>query len=284
MTRNDPGPNDPAPNDPAPNDSTPSPIRGADGASGPPVDRTQAGATSGVGLEVTMVVERDGFTLDMGFTLAPGTTAAVVGPNGSGKSTLIAALAGLHPIRSGRISAGGRVLDDPAAGIFVPPEDRGFGLVPQRGMLFPHLSVLANVAYGLRHRRPDLDRARRADVAGVALEAVGLANEGARFPRDLSGGQAQRAAVARALVLESPILLLDEPLSNIDVDYRQLIRKLLRVNQPTNQIQIVVTHGRDHAYDAEQLLALENGGLLASGPPDELAANPPSPWLAELLR
>ena len=236
------------------------------------------------GLQASFVSTQDDFELDVSFEVATGTTVAVVGPNGSGKSTLIAVLAGLLPINRGQIRMHGRVLDRPEAGVFVPPEQRHFAMVPQDGMLFPHLSVLANVAFGLRHRRHDLARDERHELARAALEAVNMADAADRSPGDLSGGQAQRAAVARALVLNAPLLLLDEPLSNVDIDNRQLIRKLLRVDRPPSQIQVVVTHGRDHVYDADQLLVLEQGRLLASGTPAELATDPPSPWLAELLR
>lgn len=240
------------------------------------------GACSGFHAEFS--VEREGFTLELRFDIPLGGTVAVVGPNGAGKSMLISVLAGFQRIDQGRLQFNDVVLDDPRAGTFLPPENRPFALVPQDGLLFPHLNVLANVAFGLRHRRPDLDRAQRDNLARDALDAVDLGRIAGRRPSELSGGQAQRAAVARALVLEAEVLLLDEPLSNIDLDNRQLIRKLLRVNRPADQVQIVVTHGRDHAHDADELFVLEDGRLAARGTPDALRADPPSPWLAELLR
>lgn len=238
------------------------------------------------GLRGTIVARRDTFALDVPLEIEPGETVAVVGPNGSGKSTLIAVLAGLLPLRAGTLRLGDRVLDDPEAGIFVPAEARGFALVPQDGLLFPHLTVLANVAFGLRHRpegNQPLGRADRERRAQVALAAVDLAHLGERRPSELSGGQVQRAAVARALVVEAPVLLLDEPLSNIDADNRQMIRKLLGAERPAGQIQVVVTHGGDHAADADRLLAIENGRLIATGRPEDVAADPPSRWLADLL-
>jgi molybdate transport system ATP-binding protein len=238
------------------------------------------------GLRGTVIATRDGFTLDVALDVAPGETLAVVGPNGSGKSTLIAALGGLMPLADGQLSFGDRLLDHPASDVFVPAEARGFALVPQDGLLFPHLSLLANVAFGLRHRDPrgeSLSRASRDERARAALAAVDLADLEARRPSELSGGQVQRAAVARALVVEAPVLLLDEPLSNIDADNRQMIRKLLGSERPAGQIQVVVTHGGDHAADADRLLAIENGRLLATGSPQDLAADPPTRWLAELL-
>ncbi|MEL7157678.1 MAG: ATP-binding cassette domain-containing protein [Actinomycetota bacterium] len=235
------------------------------------------------GLTVDVRAVNDTFTLDVAFDVAPGSTVAVVGPNGAGKSTLIAVLAGFLPIDRGAITFDGLILDEPSTATFVAAEHRPVALVPQDGVLFPHMSVLANVTYGLRHRRADLSREAREERARAALDDVALGSFAGRRPSELSGGQAQRAAVARALVLDAPVLLLDEPLSNIDVDNRQLIRKLLQERRPPGQIQIVVTHGRDHAHDADELLVLESGTLAARGRPDELAAAPPSPWLAQLL-
>lgn len=234
-------------------------------------------------LTVEARAANDAFVLDVAFEVTAGSTIAVVGPNGAGKSTLISVLAGFLPLQQGRMAFDDVVLDEPDSGRFTAAEHRPVSLVPQDGVLFPHMTVLANVVYGLRHRRPDLSKAEREERARAALDDVALGAVVGRRPSELSGGQAQRAAVARALVLDAPILLLDEPLSNIDVDNRQLIRKLLQERRPAGQIQIVVTHGRDHAHDADELLVLEAGRLVARGRPEELSAKPPSPWLAQLL-
>ncbi|MEM7337810.1 MAG: ABC transporter ATP-binding protein [Actinomycetota bacterium] len=236
------------------------------------------------GLEVRCAAEVDSFVLDVGFSAAPGTTVAVVGPNGAGKSTLVAALAGLLRIQRGRIVLHGRVVADATMKVFVPAERRRVALVPQQARLFPHLTVRANVEFGLRHQRPDLDAVERRQRVTDALDTVGLLNQADRRPRALSGGQAQRAAVARALVLEAPLLLLDEPLSNVDVGHRQTLRRVLAEHRPVGQVQVVVTHGRDHALDADQVVVLDHGRVLAAAPPDELVANPPSAWVAELLQ
>ena len=247
-------------------------------------ERCQSPTNSGsVVLEVNIAARVDTFRLQAEFEVPAGGTTAIVGPNGSGKSTLMAVLAGFLAAEAGTITFDGRRLDEPESGVFVPPERRPVAIVPQGGVLLPHLTVLANVAYGLRHRRRDLSRDQRTELAVAALEDVGLAELRDRRPDELSGGQAQRAAVARALVLEAPVLLLDEPLSNIDVDNRQLIRKLLQVKRPPQQIQVVVTHGPDHATDADDLVVLENGCVAARGTPAQLRAKPPSAWLAELL-
>ena len=270
---------------------------GMSAAHGDPVPDLEP--TKPSGLSGRVVVERDGFHLDVELDMEDGQTLAVVGPNGSGKSTLIGAIAGLLPLTGGTLSHRLRTLDNPEAEVFVPAEDRGFALVPQDGVLLPHLSVLDNVGFGLRHvtsgwrvanttnpnlalggRRGRPERDRRAIAA---LEAVGMAGSADRRPGDLSGGQAQRVAVARALALEAPVLLLDEPLSNIDVDNRQMIRNLLRSERPIDQIQVVVTHGRDHVFDADVVLAIEAGLVLATGKPIELAADPPAKWVADLF-
>lgn len=235
------------------------------------------------GLSVDIRVTVRSFQLEAAFQIEPGATVAVVGPNGAGKSTLIAALAGFLPLDDGVIAFDGEVLDRPADGRFTAAEHRPLALVPQDGVLFPHLSVLANVAYGLRHRHPRYSRQERLELARAALDDVDLGPLAERRPHELSGGQAQRAAVARALVLDAPLLLLDEPLSNIDVDNRQLVRKLLSERRPPEQIQVVVTHGPEHAHDADRLLVLESGRLVADDRPQQLAAAPPTSWVARLL-
>ncbi|MEM9890829.1 MAG: ABC transporter ATP-binding protein [Actinomycetota bacterium] len=237
-------------------------------------------ATAGKAVEG---IDGRGFTLEVAFEVGADATVAVVGPNGAGKSTLINVLAGFLPIDEGSIRFDGQTLDDAPGGAFIPAEGRPVALVPQDGLLFPHLSVLANVAYGLRHRHRHLKRQERTERARAALDDVALGAFADRRPHELSGGQAQRVAVARALALDAPILLLDEPLSSIDVDNRQLIRKLLQERRPRGQIQLLVTHGPDHALEADELLVLDQGRLVARGRPADLAARPPTPWLAQLL-
>src|SRR5438874_7778509 len=162
-------------------------------------------------LHAHLRVDIDSFTLDADMTIEPGRTVAVVGPNGAGKTTLLHALAGLRPLTDGRIVLDGTVLDDPAHGVYIPPELRPVGVVFQDNLLFPHLSALDNVAYGLRARGERRGVARR--HAAEWLGRVGLdGREGAR-PRQLSGGQAQRVALARALATQPAAVLLDEPLA-----------------------------------------------------------------------
>ena len=151
---------------------------------------------------------------------------AVVGPNGAGKTTLLRAIAGLERVQRGRIVVDGRVVEDAAAGVRVPPEERQVAVVFQEHRLFANLTVLENVAFGLRARG-----VARADARRQALEWLGRVGAGhlaARKPRKLSGGEAQRVAVARALVTEPAVLLLDEPLAAVDSTARTELRHVLR--------------------------------------------------------
>ncbi|RPI23314.1 MAG: ATP-binding cassette domain-containing protein, partial [Actinobacteria bacterium] len=173
------------------------------------------GAVTGEGLEAALVVRRGGFTLDLSLSIPPGATVALLGPNGAGKSTAVAALAGLLPLDEGRIRLAGETLDDPEQDVFVPPEARRVGVVFQDYLLFPHLNVVENVAFGLRSRR--VGKEESLARAGEWMDRMGLSALGQRKPGDLSGGQAQRVALARALVIEPDLLLLDEPLSALDV-------------------------------------------------------------------
>ena len=202
---------------------------------------------------------------------------AVVGPNGAGKSTLLRALAGLVPLDRGRVVLGDLVLDD------LPPEQRPVGVVFQGALLFPHLSALDNVAYGLRARGTNRTEARRR--AGDWLERVGLAGEQHQSrPGALSGGQAQRVALARALATEPALLLLDEPLSAVDVSAKAQLRRVLRQQLATSPaVRLVVTHDPVDAMAlADRLVVLEGGRVTQEGPLSEVTTRPRSPWVAQL--
>jgi molybdate transport system ATP-binding protein len=228
----------------------------------------------------------------------PGVT-VVVGSNGAGKSTLLRALAGAELELRGRIRLGDRVLLDTAAGVSVPPEARRLGWVPQSQALFSHLDALDNVAFGVRAPGPDgagvLDAlgarlgggaraARRAEarrvLAGFEAEAVA-----GRRPAGLSGGERQRVALARAFALRPEGLLLDEPLSALDVGARRRMRSLLAERLAESAAPaLVVTHARrDIEALAAWVLVVEAGRVVARGTPAELARNPPTPLVAELL-
>jgi molybdate transport system ATP-binding protein len=188
-------------------------------------------------------------TLDLQAQLhvEPGELLALLGPNGAGKSTLLRCLAGLAPIDEGRVVIDGTVVDEPSTSTYVEPEHRPIGFVFQHYLLFEHMSVVENVAYGLRARKVPKATARR--TAQEWLERVGLGRYAEQRPRSLSGGQAQRAALARALATNPRLLLLDEPLAALDVGTRGAVRRDLRLHLDTFEgMRILVTHDPVDAY------------------------------------
>jgi molybdate transport system ATP-binding protein len=235
------------------------------------------------GLEVDLLVRRGGFALELRFALAPGTTAALLGPNGSGKSTLVDALAGLVPLARGDVMLAGRPLEHTARRLRLAPQERGLGVMFQGYCLFKHMSARDNVAYGLRAR--GVPRARARAEAQAWLERLGVADVADRRPDALSGGQAQRIALARAMITRPALLLLDEPLAALDVSARAHARALLAGwLAEAGAIGLVVTHDvRDALALAGELLVLEDGRLTAHGRADDLRARPPTPYVAAAL-
>jgi ABC-type Fe3+/spermidine/putrescine transport system ATPase subunit len=213
---------------------------------------------------------------DVSFSAEKGEIIALIGPSGCGKTTLLRLVAGLVPADSGRVLIGGR---DVTA---LPPERRGIGLVFQSYALFPHLSVFENVAYGLRARGAPEDQIKAA--VAQALENVDLANRGGRVD-ELSGGEQQRVAVARAVVTEPEVLLLDEPLSNLDPHLRKKMRESLhgilkRLAIPS----IHVTHDQEEALAiADRVAVLDAGRLVQLGPPDEIYRRPRNAFVARFV-
>ncbi|MEY3342117.1 MAG: hypothetical protein RLZZ269_2028 [Actinomycetota bacterium] len=234
-------------------------------------------------LDARVVVERDRFTLDAAVSVGDGETLAVLGPNGAGKTTLLRALAGLVPITKGAISLDGTVLDDPARDVFVAPERRPVGFVFQDYLLFPNMSVIENVAFGLRARGTERDAARTR--ATELLEWVGLGEHAEKKPGAISGGQAQRVALARAMAVSPRLLLLDEPLAALDVTTRRSVRAdLSRLLNGVDSARILVTHDpRDARVLADRMVIIENGRVVQSGTFDTIAANPATPYVHELL-
>jgi molybdate transport system ATP-binding protein len=208
---------------------------------------------------------------------------AVVGPNGAGKTTLLRALAGLLPLDRGRVAIDGLVVEDPTAHIRLPPERRRVGVVFQEHRLFPHLSALENVAFGLR--ATGTPRAEARAKAASWLERVGLSDLAAYRPRQLSGGQAQRVALARALATEPAVLLLDEPLAAVDASARAELRQALRDElRRYPGARLIVTHDPiEAAALADRLFVLEHGRVTQQGPLVEVTARPRSPWVATMV-
>jgi molybdate transport system ATP-binding protein len=230
-------------------------------------------------LSAAVRVHRDGFTLDVELDVAAGKTVAILGPNGAGKTTLLRALAGLDDME-GHIALDGEVLEDGVVGIHVPAEKRHVGLVFQDHVLFPHLTALENVAFGLRAQ----GKPEAATTARKWLADAGLGDRAGAFPRALSGGQKQRVALLRALATEPKLLLLDEPLSALDVSVRAEVRReLARQLASFRGVRLLVTHDPLEAFAlADSLVVLEHGAVVQSGTPDEVTARPRSRFVADL--
>jgi iron(III) transport system ATP-binding protein len=205
-----------------------------------------------------------------------GSLTAILGPSGSGKTTLLRLLAGFDAPDRGTITIGERVVD--AAGVHVHPEHRRIGYVPQEGGLFPHLTVAANVAFGLS--RP----ARRAGV-GELLEMVGLAELSRRYPHQLSGGQQQRVALARALAVKPEVVLMDEPFASLDAQQRASVREeVASILRESGTTTLLVTHDQDEALSLADLVAvLRDGKIAQCATPQDLYARPVDDELARFV-
>jgi molybdate transport system ATP-binding protein len=221
--------------------------------------------------------------LDVEFDVAPGEVVALVGPNGAGKSTVLRCLAGLEAIDDGRIALDGVVVDDPGHDVFVEPDQRPVGFVFQDYVLFEHLSVLENVAYGLRAR--GMAKAEARQRATQWLERMGLVDYGPDRPAMLSGGQAQRVGLARALATSPRVLLLDEPLAALDVGTRAVVRRDLRDHLATfDGMRLIVTHDPVDAHAlADRVIVIEAGRVAQSGTLTEVTAHPRTRYVADLV-
>ena len=215
--------------------------------------------------------------------VADGEFVTLLGPSGCGKTTTLHMVAGLIPPTSGVIAIGGRVVADTARGRFVPPNKRNLGMVFQSYALWPHMTLAANIGYPLKLRRvpPRQRSARVRDVLGlVALD--GLAE---RYPHELSGGQQQRGALARALVGEPDILLLDEPLSNLDAQLREELRaEIRRVQQSVGTTVLFVTHDQDEAMALSDRVAVMRAGAIEQvGAPRVIYEQPATRFVAAFV-
>ncbi len=234
-------------------------------------------------LQAHVVVRRGPLAVDVELAVADGEVLAVLGPNGAGKSTLLRVLAGLLPPDAGRVAVDGGTWDDVAARVHLPPHRRPLGMVFQDHLLFPHLSVLENVAFGPRTRGVPKAAARRAAAAWI--ERVGIGGLAGRRPGQLSGGQAQRAALARALVGDPALLLLDEPLSALDARTRLAVRAELRRHLADyGGSTVLVTHDPVDAMAlADRVLVVEDGVVVQAGTPAEVARRPRTDYVARLV-
>ena len=216
--------------------------------------------------------------LDVSFDVPTGRTVALLGPNGAGKSTLLACLAGLLRPDSGQVSLEGRVLQATDPAVWIPPHHRGVALLAQEPRLFPHLSVIDNIAFG--PRSSGMPRRQARAVAGEWLGEVGLLELADRRPRELSGGQAQRVAVARALATDPKLLLLDEPLSSLDVETGPAVRQLLR-RVLVDRTTVLVTHDiLDVILLADDVAIVESGRIVERGQTAHVLTRPTSDFAA----
>jgi molybdate transport system ATP-binding protein len=220
------------------------------------------------------------FILDVAFHAPPGFT-ILFGPSGAGKTTLLDCIAGLAKPDDGRVAVGDRVWFDAAQEVDLPVAERHVGYLFQTLALFPHLTVGQNIQYGLTH----LPRAERAKRTSTILHAFRIPHLAQRYPREISGGESQRVALARTLVTDPALLLLDEPLAALDAATKSQIIDDLRSWNQTHRIPILyVTHSREEVFAlGEHLLVLDAGHIVAQGTPHEVIAAPQQETVAQLV-
>jgi len=216
---------------------------------------------------------------DLSFGVAAGSIACLLGPSGCGKTTVLRAIAGFEPVHTGAITLDGRLLSAP--GQTLPPEQRQVGMVFQDYALFPHLTVAANIAFGLQQQSRD----EKKRITATLLELIRLQDSAHAYPHQLSGGQQQRVALARALAPRPKLLLLDEPFSNLDTELRRSlsleVRDILRQHGTT---AILVTHDQTEAFNvADEIGVMAQGKLLQWGSARELYHNPTSAFVAAFV-
>lgn len=234
------------------------------------------------GLHAHVTIRRAGFTLEVQVEIPEGETIAILGPNGAGKSTLVNAVAGLLPLDDGEVVAGGAVWERPSEGVRLPPRARSIGVMFQSLLLFPALSALDNVAFGLRAQGVGRAEARRR--AGAHLARFNVGDVALKRPSQLSGGEAQRVALARALAVEPAVLLMDEPMSALDVAGRNEARRALRrALDDFEGAKAIITHDPFEAMAlADRLVIIEGGRVTQEGSSSEMLRRPRSAYVASL--
>ncbi len=234
-------------------------------------------------LDARIALRLGDLDLDVDLTAAAGEVVALLGPNGAGKTTVVRALAGLLPVDEGHITLGDTVLDDPTTDTFVPAEERPVGVVFQDHLLFPRMTALDNVAFGVRARGSDRRTAN--ERAHGWLDRLGVAGHAHDRPSALSGGQAQRVALARALAIDPGLLLLDEPLAALDATTRLHVRAELRRHLATfDGVRILVTHDPiDAIVLADRLVIIEEGRVTQTGTAAQITSHPATRYVADLV-
>jgi iron(III) transport system ATP-binding protein len=255
-------------------------VDGLESAAGSPPEATPAH------IEIEELSKNFGGTpavRDLSLSVGDGEFLVLLGPSGCGKSTTMRCLVGLERPDTGTIKVAGRTLFSAAAGIDVPPNKRRMGMVFQSYALWPHKNVYKNVAFPLQMQR----RPRSAISAAVrdALRIVGLDGFERRSVTSLSGGQMQRVALARSLVMNPQILLLDEPLSNLDAKLRVHLRhELKEIQQRVGITTVYVTHDQDEALGlADRIVVMRDGTIAQQGPPEQLFGRPADTFVADFL-
>ncbi|WP_104046031.1 ABC transporter ATP-binding protein [Arthrobacter sp. ZGTC412] len=220
---------------------------------------------------------------EVSFTIKDGEFFTLLGPSGCGKSTTLSCLAGLEQPTSGSIAVGNTVLVDDSSNKFVPPEERNLGMVFQSYALWPHMTLAQNLAMPLNIRK--VPKAEQNTLIHDALDKVGLAHLAHRYPHQLSGGQQQRVALARALVYSPKVLLLDEPLSNLDAKLREQARVWLkRLQSELGITTVYVTHDQEEALAmSDRIAVMSNGNMLQVAPPEEIYERPATAEVAAFI-
>jgi iron(III) transport system ATP-binding protein len=220
---------------------------------------------------------------DVSVTIKDGEFFTLLGPSGCGKSTTLNCIAGLEQPTRGRIAVGEETFVDTDGKVFLPPESRNLGMVFQSYALWPHMSIRDNLAMPLKIRK--VGKEERATRISEALDKVGLAHLGDRYPHQLSGGQQQRVALARALVYSPSVLLLDEPLSNLDAKLREQARAWLkRLQADLGITTIYVTHDQDEALAlSDRIAVMSEGDMVQIGTPHEIYESPATAAVAAFV-
>lgn len=221
---------------------------------------------------------------DFNLNIAHGEFVSFLGPSGCGKTTTLRMIAGLEENTHGQILFDNEVVSDPAAKKFLAPEKRNVGMVFQSYAVWPHMNVFDNIAYPLKLKRLSSEQTKK-DVLAI-LDLVELSGLENRKSHELSGGQQQRIALARGLVMKPRILLLDEPLSNLDAKLREKMRKDIRqIQQDLNLTMVYVTHDQKEAFQmSDKVVVMNKGEIVQADKPEVILSNPANDFVADFVK